>query len=479
VKATHERELKLEVAPGFRLPELPGHPLPPRVFTSVYFDTSDYRLAAAGITLRRRVERGGGLWQLKLPRSSGRLELEAPGPASPVPDEFKELLTVYTRGSSLAAVATLRSRREGVRVRDLEGPVADVVLDAVQVLDGRRVVRRFREVEVELTGGDEAALERLGGMLREAGASDGDGRPKLFKALGLPPAASSEIGPSVPASPADHLKAMLAEHLGRVAAHDPGTRLGQDPEELHQMRVATRRLRAMLRAARPMLDPEWVEPLRDELRWLGRALGPVRDLDVLREHLATEIASLDPADQRGGRRLLTSLDRERAETRQAMLEALRSDRYLRLLEVLDDAVRRPKVVDPDVSLETIAAEEFADLQRAVESLGRSPSDEELHAVRIKGKRARYTAELAEPTAGKRATRFVKAARAFQDLLGDHQDAVVAVQRIREWAGRARGARAALVAGQLIERERRRREVARASLPKQWAKLAKRGRKAWQ
>ena len=78
---------------------------------------------------------------------------------------------------------------------------------------------------------------------------------------------------------------MIAVQVGELIAHDPGTRLGDDPEELHQARVATRRLRAVLRAARPLLDPGWTESLRAELSWLGGALGPVRDLDVLLDHL--------------------------------------------------------------------------------------------------------------------------------------------------------------------------------------------------
>ena len=89
---------------------------------------------------------------------------------------------------------------------------------------------------------------------------------------------------------------MLQIQYHAILAHDPGTRLGADPEELHQHRVAVRRLRALLRAARPMIDREWADDLRDELRWLGAALGEVRDLDVLLEHLEDEAAELEPDD---------------------------------------------------------------------------------------------------------------------------------------------------------------------------------------
>jgi hypothetical protein len=84
VETTVEYERKLEAPQGFVLPDLGGEPLEPRVFTSIYHDTTDRSLARAGITLRRRTERGRSVWQLKLPVNGARLELEEPGgPAGP------------------------------------------------------------------------------------------------------------------------------------------------------------------------------------------------------------------------------------------------------------------------------------------------------------------------------------------------------------------------------------------------------------
>ncbi len=128
---------------------------------------------------------------------------------------------------------------------------------------------------------------------------------------------------------------MLNRQYRALLAHDPGTRLGVEPEELHQMRVATRRLRAFLRAARPLLDLEWAESLREELAWLGSALGPVRDLDVLIEHLRDDAAGLEAREQRALRRLFALLDEERERERLAMLDALGSERYLLLLDRLE------------------------------------------------------------------------------------------------------------------------------------------------
>ena len=104
------------------------------------------------------------------------------------------------------------------------------------------------------------------------------------------------------------------------------------------MRVATRRLRAFLRAGHDLLDPEWSEPLREELRWLGSALGPVRDLDVLLEHLSGEVESLGE-DAPEGRKLLARLGREHRTARRTLLAVLDSDRYFALLEALEGAGR--------------------------------------------------------------------------------------------------------------------------------------------
>jgi CHAD domain-containing protein len=160
-----------------------------------------------------------------------------------------------------------------------------------------------------------------------------------------------------------------------------------------------------------------------------------------------------------------------------MLDAMSGARYAALLAALDDvaALVRP---DPGPALEAIAAREFRKLRRAVRTLPSRPSDDELHAVRIRGKRARYAAELAAEGSGKRVRRVVREAKRFQDVVGEHQDAVVAEARLRELAGQTRSTLTALAAGRLIERERERRREARAAFPSAWARLAAAGRRAW-
>ena len=476
-KQTLEREIKLSVPRGFLLPSFDGEPLPAKTFTSTYYDTDTYRLAQARITLRYRAASGKGVWQLKLPRDAARLELEFTGGRTQPPEPIAKLLLAHLRKQPIKPIARLRTRRTGIRVGKPQHPLADVVVDSVAVLDGQRVVRRLHEVEVELLGGNETALRRIEKTLREAGAQDGDSRPKVFQALDLgQPASIVPLPPSAPVI--EHLKILLRMQVGEIMAHDPGTRLGNEPEELHKMRVATRRLRAHLRAARGILAPAWVDTLRAETAWVGSLLGPVRDLDVLLGHLGKELATLRAAERRAFEALLDRIRQQRIAALATLVEGLESDRYLALLDRLETGIQSAAAGDDSASLERIAGAAFKKLRRAIKANGLSARDTVLHQIRIKGKRARYAAELAQPAVGKPAARFIQHAKEFQDLLGEHHDAVVTEQRLRKLLGQAHGRLAAFSLGRLIERQCERRRRVRESLPKAWKKLKKQGHKAW-
>lgn len=458
-----ERELKLVPGEGFELPAL-GTELPPQAFVSSYFDTPDLRLARHGITLRHRLEDGTGLWQLKLPSDTSRMELEVPGPPARPPGELLDLLAAHLRGRELVRVARLRTRRHRRRV---DG--AEIVDDSVAVMDGQRIASRFRELEIELLDGEEGALHRLEQALREAGAEPGSFRPKLYRALDLDyPLAPDELPADAPLD--EVLQASLVAQYEHMLAHDPGTRLGSDPEDLHQMRVATRRARAYLRAARPVLDRDWAAGLRDELGWLGSALGPARDLDVLFEHVREELEALGPDHGLDG--FVESLEREHEEARAAVVAALSEDRYFALLDRLESV--EPKLSeDADSTLGELWRDELKRTRKAFDALDSDSEDHVLHAARIKVKRARYAAELAERELGRRGKKFVSAAKELQDVLGGHQDAVVATERVSAWAdGKPERAEAA---ERLLERQRNRRSEARAAWPGAWKKLWKRGR----
>ena len=272
--------------------------------------------------------------------------------------------------------------------------------------------------------------------------------------------------------------ALMREHLGALRAHEPGTRSARDPEELRQMRIAIRRLRAILGAARDMFNPRWVEGLRKELDWLGSVLGGARDLDVVRDYLRGEAATLGPAKRKAARDLATKLDEARAGAMKKVLAALDSPRHARLLRRLDEAVGHPPVV-ADLSLPEVAAQAFKKLRKAVKALPDDPSDGDLHAVRIRVKRARFAAELAEPMAGRPAARFIKRAKKVQDALGEHQDAVVAEERLRALLAAHPRAGARALSKALAEKQRARRDAAKEEFLGRWPGLRRRGRKAWE
>jgi CHAD domain-containing protein len=263
-------------------------------------------------------------------------------------------------------------------------------------------------------------------------------------------------------SPFEELRRRMLRQLQEIERHDPGTRLGRDPESLHDMRVAVRRLRALLRAGKKLVATDTSE-LDARLRELGRVLGEVRDLDVLLARLEAEASELPDEDARHGRSLLAELRTERSCARARLLGALRSDQYLALLEDTDQAIETLEPSGSDATLDSLADRAFAKLDRAVLELPDDPADEELHAVRKVGKRARYAAELA----GRK--EFVRQAKKLQDVLGEHQDAVVAADQLRRLAvGASR--EQSLAAGRLVEREEQRRAEARRTWQAAWQRL---------
>jgi CHAD domain-containing protein len=477
VSSKLEREIKLSVDPDFRLPRLLGTPLPRKILTSTYYDTASHDLTHARITLRHRVERGKKAWQLKLPLGDDRQEVEIVDQHQLPPAAFRDLLVLHLGQRKLAPVATLRVWRTGVLVRRNRLPVAEVSLDSVSVVRNERVIQRFRELEIEQVGPDEELLRDLERQLRRAGAHDHDGRPKLFRALSLPaPAPDTPPVPDTP--PAGHVKWALTQHVRWLLAHDPGTRLGTQIESLHQMRVATRRLRAVLRAAQPMFVPEWAASLGHELAWLSEFLGQARDLDVQIAYFNGEAARLETRDREPLAKFVAHLQIQRERIQQMVLSELNSARYFELIRRLRQAAHDPSIVDTAVTLRELAEREFKKLRKAIRRIGPSPNHAVLHAIRIKTKRARYAAELAVWSVGKPAVRFMKQARAVQDLLGNYQDSFTAETYIRAFLKQSASVRAGFVAGRMVERQRQRRDTIQSNLNASLRTLLKRGKKVW-
>ena len=273
----------------------------------------------------------------------------------------------------------------------------------------------------------------------------------------------------------DHVVATMRAQLAAIRAHEPGVRQGTDPEELHHMRTAVRRLRAILRLLRPALEND-VGSTRDELRWLGHLLGTARDADVLSAYFRAALGSLTGPEAAVVERILRRLDTRRARARRRVLAALDGARYAHLVDALEQTVRDPRTTDEELHLRRLARREFKKLRKAVKALPPAPSDEEVHAVRITLRRARYAGELAP--ARRRAQRFVRRAAKLQDVLGDHQDAAIAERALRAVRRATHAGEDRAAAERLIEQQRRRRQAAWRAFEEQWPTLERRGRQAW-
>jgi len=264
--------------------------------------------------------------------------------------------------------------------------------------------------------------------------------------------------------PAVHVRARIDVQVRALLTHEEGTRSGVDPEDLHQMRVTVRRLRAAVGAQGAGLG-EPAGHLLIELKWLGGVLGPVRDLDVQLDRLRTEAEVFEDDERAAVERLLAGLVAERRAARRRMLAALRAKRYTKLLVALAKAANsEPATAGDDAPVNVVVTKPYRKLRKAVRALGEDPPDRDLHALRIKGKRLRYAAELV----GSPAKDLVKATRGFQEVLGEHQDAAVAEETIRRLLTDHDDPRVIFVAGRLVEREHARRLAYRAQWRDKWA-----------
>jgi len=477
IQSMVERGITLAVDDHFRLPQLNGTPRPRRRLTSTCYDTSRYDLTRAGITLRSRAERGRQAWHLTLPLNNDRQELEIVDHHSTPPAQFRELLFLHTGQRRLVPVATLRTRRRTVRLHAGNVTIADITLDQIAVVKHRAVLAHVRELTITRIDGTDTELRDIERQLRRAGAGDHDGRSALCRVLSLPaPGTEGQPGPDAPV--AAHVTWALARHARWLLAHDPGARLGREPESLHQLRVATRQLRAILRAAAPPLAPKWADSLRHELAWLSQVLGPARDLDVHLADVRRDAAQLETRDRQPLKHFVAHLEALRATAQEGLRNELRRTRYLHLIKRLQAAAQDPAIVESTITLRELAGRTFKTLRKAIRRAGVSPGNTRVHEIRVKTKRARYAAELAEPAVGKAARRFITVARALQDLLGMHQDAIQAEARIRAFVASSTNVRAAFVAGRMVERQRERQTQARQQMGKQLRRLVKRGKQAW-
>jgi CHAD domain-containing protein len=501
-----EEERKYEVPTGFTVPDLSAlgtvAAKSPKRLEATYYDTADLRLARAGVSLRYR--RGDALpWTVKLPSElpGVRDEISRSGSPDEMPPELLDLTTVWHRGEPVAPAAVVRTNRRVYVVTTGSGDSAEIADDDVSVLRGKRVVKRFREVEVEHLAGARELLDSVEERLVEAGAAAGGFTPKHVRALGEAAAAPPDAPPPKrlrrrKATAGEVAIAAIRADVGRIIAYDPLVRLrspvGEDDTAVHQMRVGCRRLRSDLRTFELLLDRAWLPRLRTELAWLADLLGGARDAEVLRARLRVTASAdpLAPLDSAAVARVDADLAARHEDALVALDQGLSSKRYLSLVDALVSAATAP----PLTALAAAPASEV--LPRLVgrpwqrfaygksgmdgaDDLDPEAPDDAWHDVRIRGKRARYALDAVAPLLGGPAAALASALGKVQNLLGEHQDAAVAAET---WLRIARSDpedhMLAVTAGRLYERERAAIRAVRAAFPAAWRAASRRRLTAW-
>ena len=449
-----------------------------KVVEDRYFDTAREALRRRGFGARLR--RSGSsvtltVKSLTLDETDGelapeamhrRIELEGPANARLDPDGWpsspaRELVDELRGNARLRSRFTIRQRRV---VRDIEGGdgTAQLSLDEVEVVVGRTVVGTFAELEIESTAGDSALLDRLAGVL---GASDlvspASGSKEEHARLLMEreqTAARARRLPPVPKTPGVSADDPLAEagrkvlrmHLARMLAAEAGTRSGEDIEQLHKMRVATRRMRSMWRvfdgAYRPKVQVRYVR----ELRVVATTLGTVRDLDVLIEGVDAYTADLAAPGSGGMAPVRLHLVEQREAARSELIEFLDSNRYqdfvsdyLEFVETPGAGELRPAPGLPVLVRHTAGGRIWTAYEhlRAHEMVLGWADVLALHAIRIDAKRLRYTLESFREVLPPGVDGLIARIVTLQDHLGMLNDADVAATMARAFL-MASGARSA-------------------------------------
>lgn len=268
------------------------------------------------------------------------------------------------------------------------------------------------------------------------------------------PEPRDEMGLQAKDAVAEAGRKVMLFHFARMLSHEAGTRQGEDIEALHDMRVATRRLRAALQVFEEAFEPGALKPFRRGLQAVGRALGTVRDLDVFMEK-AQRYAQALPEERRGGLNpLLDHWQAEREMARAEMLKVLDGEAYAEFKRKFNIFLHTPGAGARPIPAGQPAPQTVAEIapvliySRLAETRAFAPflkdaPIELLHMLRIEFKKLRYTLEYFEEVLGKQARYVINELKLLQDHLGDLNDAQVATQILRQFIDQWESQQAAL------------------------------------
>jgi CHAD domain-containing protein len=291
------------------------------------------------------------------------------------------------------------------------------------------------------------------------------------------------------ASAGEVVLAYLRIQTGALTSLEPAVR-ADEFDSVHQMRVATRRLRATLRSFGTVIPRSRSDKAAAELKWLGGLLGAARDGEVLPGHLQASLRSV-PVELLIGpvqARVQGHFAPRRAAAFTELIEALDSPRYTALLAELNrltgDLPTGPQAVDPasDV-LPAAVRRAYRQAKRRMRRARHTPSgparDAALHQARKSARRARYAAEAARPVAGPPTRRFSRQMKKVQTVLGDHQDTVIARQAARDLGiGAHLAGENAFTYGLLYELQAHQAELLQADARHVWHQASRPRHRRW-
>lgn len=455
-----EVELKFDVDAGHAAPDLRALPgvvsaTDPETFAldATYFDTEALDLAGNAITMRRRTGGPDAGWHLKRPttvrgaRRETRLTFDDAPADGDIPADLLTPVLALTRSRPLAPVAVISTSRtvtvligaDGVRLAE----VAEDLVTAQSLLPGGHH-QQWAEWEFELIEGDARLLKAAAKVLRSAGGREPSSASKLARAIGSTPTVHKPRLSKRPTA-LELVITDVALHRNALIAYDPLVRIDAE-DAVHQMRVSTRRLRSVLSGFPTVLDSVRTEHLNAELKLLAQILGDARDSEV---QLALDEALL--RDEPASAALIAELAGTQTAAHDRALRhahsAMSSNRYFTLLDAIDELIAAPPP-GPDAEIPATEAVDKAiaksrkHIEKAQKRLAELPegSDDweaQLHTIRKRAKRLRYSIDAAEPLGRKKDKKIGAAAKAIQSALGDFNDARINRTRLAELAASGR------------------------------------------
>jgi CHAD domain-containing protein len=441
VAAQVEHERKFALGDDQQVPDLSGvadvGPAAEFDLVATYYDSPDFRLAAARQVIRRRTGGNDDGWHLKRPGGGPdqRTELHAPVEHGRPPQQFRALVAGTLDGAPLVPVAELRTHRVERQLMAADGTVLAVL--CTDQVDARAGVhtQRWREAEVELVDGDAGFLDRVTSVLQGAGVQVSESASKAAQALA--PAIADAAAADLSAGGA--VLAYVGAQIGVLQAHEEAVRR-DGPDAVHRSRVATRRVRSALRTFGGVFEPGAVQHVRDELRWHAELLGGARDTEVLQERLTTALEELaEPAGDAVIRRVTSSLAEAHADAHGRLVRSMSTGRYEQLQLELEQLLVAPVLVrvaaeEASAVLPPMLAVAVGRVRKLARRAAARPGDlRRWHEVRKAAKAVRYGAEALVDVLGATAEGWRARWERVTEGFGAAQDCVVATHVIEDLA----------------------------------------------